>query len=136
MIYHQTKCPLCGGDLEYQTFVFDDGAESKHYLCHQKVKIYPDFNGNTETSHYDYNEYIAGFGGTRHHRLYDRTCEMIIMPYHLEHRMIDCESYTAVFLLDVTDKLGKFLFNIPTLDMDWSQPHLVVERLKLLTTFS
>lgn len=121
MIVSKTICPLCGEFLERFTQTALD--IDKVYVCKTMATT------NTDGENYSVL--------THHYRLTimkaqeDSYVEMFFPGYLLVHLMDD--NTTSVFKLENSDV--NFLFTVPLLDADFTQPH-IVQRLKVLTTFS
>lgn len=125
MIFSTDKCPLCNEKLDLE---IRDVAPNKVvfvYKCKKTDILRNDSNtANIIKSHYQNDSYGGG-----------QLCEMIFPPYTLFHS--ESNNMTGVYKTDPRrGKPKKLLFRTALLDIDYSKPQVVIEKLKLLVLFS
>jgi hypothetical protein len=123
MIFCTDKCPICGTELSPDTASIKEKWITKGYHCPKKRELVRNaFDTNvTSVSHYVHSLLNGGF------------VFMVIPPFELEHSKYFQTTRTYIVH---PFKPKKLLFETPILDADWSQPHNVVRRLKVLVTLS
>lgn len=124
MIFSTDRCPLCNEKLE-----MDVETESVFnsitfiYSCKTKELRRNDSNTNVVAqTHYE-----SKFYGD------DKYSRMIYPEFLVAH--FSSINTTRIFTNSTTEP-NKFIFQIPLLDVDYSQTHAVCARLKLLVPFS
>lgn len=134
MIFSESNCPLCGKKLESK-FVKSYAAGSQvsmFYSC-SKLEIIRNFQNTAPImeSHYT-NEVFNAFQAAAY---IGKLCRMIIPPFVIDHSTVN--NLTSVWKNDGEKREPqKLIFRVPLLDMDYSRPHIVVSKLKVLVTFS
>jgi len=128
MIFSTDRCPLCNEklDLEIRDLTTNTGTKIVFiYKCSKTDIVRNDSNtANVIKTHYQ-NESYKG----------KQLCEMLIPPYTLFHS--ESSDMTGVYKTDPKrGKPKKLLFRTTLLDLDYSKPQVVIEKLKLLVLFS
>ena len=125
MIFSTDLCPLCSKKLQLEVVEVAQGKVHFRYYCDVKESVRDDSNTATVSkSHYD-NECFPKGG----------LVTMIIPPFMIFHSQAN--NMTSVY--DSTRfpmSPNKLIFRTTLLDLDYSKPHLVTSKLKLLVTFS
>jgi len=134
MIFVEDNCPLCGKKLQCAPGQVLDGLgnilvkKTKTYYCNANTeKPRNGTNMIIREAHYNYEFNVDAHSNND---FKDDRCRMVILLYIILHT----EFYTNVCTYE--DGHFKIIFSVPLLDMDYSQPQVVVERIKLLTLFS
>lgn len=124
MIFSTDNCPICGKKLKLEIV---EGEKPNTvgfvYVCEKKEIVRnPSDTFYISRDHYENRVYKGG-----------SLCFMVLPPYCLVHSAQ--HKSTAVHVVS-GDQPKKLLFTVPLLDLDYSQPQVVLARLKLLVTFS
>lgn len=117
------KCPLCQAQLEMHVLDLTNNQVIISYFCPTKTVMFDESKLQAkDASHCFIRTFSEG-----------DVVAMIIFPYLLTSSFQDPPStkITKIFL----DKPRKYLTTIPYLDMDFSKPQDIVERLDRLITF-
>lgn len=128
MIFSTDRCPLCNEklELEIRDLTTKTGAKCVFvYKCPKTDIVRNDSNtANVIKTHYQNESYTGG-----------QLCEMLIPPYSLFHS--ESNDLTAVYKHEAKrGKPKKLLFRTALLDLDYSKPQVVLNKLKLLVLFS
>jgi hypothetical protein len=125
MIFSTDKCPLCNLSLNLEIF---DGNKGKVWFKYSCTKTEDVYNSTArlrvKQSHYMNDCFQGGSLVT-----------MVIGQYEIFHS----ESNNMTSVCDakkVANYSEKLIFRTKLLDLDYSQPHVVLDKLKLLVTFS
>ena len=135
MIFSEHNCPLCGQKLESKFIKLTSAPADKismFYSC-PKLEIIRNFSNTAPVmeSHYT-NEVFNAFQEAAY---IGKLCRMIIPPFVIDHSTVN--NLTSVWKNDGEKREPqKLIFRVPLLDMDYSRPHIVVSKLKVLVTFS
>jgi hypothetical protein len=127
MIFSTDRCPICNAKLELEIRELttkQGGKVAFIYKCKKTEVVRNDSNtSNIARTHYQNDSYQGG-----------QLCQMIIPPYILFHS--ESNEMTGVYKMGGFYEDKKLLFRTGLLDLDWAQPHLVIDKLKLLVIFS
>lgn len=134
MIFSENYCPLCGKKLESKFVKLTSVSDkiSMFYSC-PTLEIIRNFSNTAPVmeSHYT-NEVFNAFQEAAN---IGKLARMIIPPYVIDHSTVN--HMTSVSINDGERRQPqKLIFRVPLLDMDYSRPHIVVSKLKVLVTFS
>lgn len=124
MIFSSDKCPICNLQLDLE--IKEDKILKKvsfNYTCKTTELSRNDAHtAAIPKSHYE-SQFYQG----------EDYSKMIFKDYLLAH--FQSMGITRVFT-NSTTKPNEFIFDIPLLDADYSQPHVICARLKRLVPFS
>lgn len=124
MIFSTDRCPLCNEKLDLEIRDIAPNKVVFVYKCKKTDIVRNDSNSAwIHKSHYQNDSYKGG-----------QLCEMVIAPYVLFHS--ESNNLTGVYKSAQKGKPKKLLFRTALLDLDYSKPQNVVEKLKLLVLFS
>jgi hypothetical protein len=123
MIYSTKYCPLCDVPL-CNTL---SGVFKTTYSCPVEFTFRSQQNDKVQLviSHYEYQVLVKGGIVT-----------MIFPPYVIEHSRYNKISLIYKMAEPYSFYSKKLIFEVDELDWDWSEPYNVVNRIKLLATFS
>ncbi len=121
MIFSTDLCPICSQKLQLEIVEGNKSVLLK-YACENKGIIRSSPTIGRQMSHYTNDCFSNG-----------QVAMMIMPPFLLIHR--EAEGKTDVFSSEHFDH-NKIIFKSKLLDLDYSQPHVVLTKLKLLVTFS
>ena len=131
MIFSENNCPLCGTKLECKIVKLSTTPAEKisfFYSC-RKTEIVRNASNSADVIVTHYTNEVFQTANK------DSLAEMIIPPYVIYHSSYN--KLTSVYHFDVAKrKPKKLIFRAPLLDIDYSQPHIVMAKLKVLVTFS
>lgn len=124
MIFSTDNCPICNQKLKLDIAEGDKpNTVAFIYTCEKKEIV----RNASDTFHVSRNHY--------ENRVFKSgsLAFMIIPPYQLVHG--SNTATTAVHVVSGSQP-KKLLFTVPLLDLDYSEPQVVLARIKLLVTFS
>lgn len=125
MIFATEKCPLCGDKLIVKTITLSQDQYMFTYHCEKREIVRNGSNTADVAEHHYYNEWSGGY----------HAATMIILPYTIHHS--EKNNMTGVYSCGTRFRQPKkLIFRAPLLDIDYSQPHVVVSKLKVLVLFS
>lgn len=126
MIFSTDRCPLCGDKLDLEIIEIAQGKVAFDYTCKKRELVRNDTDTATiAETHYKNACYKGG-----------SLCSMIILPYRIFHS--ESNHMTSVYDArhHARGSSKKLIFRTKLLDLDYSRPHIALNRLKVLVTFS
>ncbi len=125
MIFSTDRCPLCNDKLQLEIHDGNDGKVWFKYYCEKKESVY---NSTAQLKVNQCHYLNSCFQG-------GSLVTMVIGPYEIYHS--ESNNMTSVYdAKKVASFREKLIFRTKLLDLDYSQPHVVETKLKLLVTFS
>lgn len=139
MIFSRENCPICGQKLKSE-FIHLTGAPNSQtsifYSCPKNEIVRNQFStACIVESHYTNEVFDYYYDGLYGDKPLGQLCRMIIPPYILDHSSRNHMTSVSINRHEIREP-QKLIFRIPLLDIDYSQPHIVVSKLKVLVTFS
>jgi hypothetical protein len=126
MIFSTDNCPLCGDKLDLEIIEVAPGKVAFDYSCKKRELVRNDTDTATVAeTHYKNACYKGG-----------SLCSMIILPFKLFHS--ESNHMTSVYDARKYPRGSskKLIFRTGLLDLDYARPQVVLNRLKVLVTFS
>jgi hypothetical protein len=126
MIFSTDKCPLCDRKLRLEIQPVATNKVAFHYYCEKRESICDDKGAQIIKAHHYTNDAYKSA----------QLAVMLIGPFKLFHS--ESNNVTAIYDSQRREKGDpkKLIFQTKLLDLDYSQPHLVLDKLKLWVTFS
>jgi len=126
MIFSTDRCPLCDKKLRLEIQPVATNKVAFHYYCEKKEIVRNDTDtAAIAAAHYTNDDYKGG-----------QLATMLIGPFKLFHSELN--KMTAVYDSQKYRKTAgeKLIFRTKLLDLDYSQPQVVLAKLQLLVIFS
>ena len=124
MIFSTDRCPLCNNKLEMQVISsLPKGKVAFLYYCEKREKIRNESDTGVAYSFHFEGRFFQG----------GEISIMNIQGYQLQHSKF--HNRTVVYRTSTVEP-KKILFDCPLLDIDYTKPHIVTDKLKMLVTFS
>lgn len=135
MIFSQDKCPLCGKKLQSEFIHLTptpNSLVSIFYKCATYEIIRNNSNSASVMDYHYTNEVFDSFNSLNPA---GQLARMIIPPYIIDHSSNNNMTSVSINRHERGEP-QKLIFRAPLLDIDYSQTHIVLAKLKVLVTFS